>query len=1147
MMSFKQRMKYPWAVNHYIGRGNDRRGAGGFALVIALSLMAFVLMLLLSITTLVRVESQSASIALAREKARQNARFGAMVALGELQKAAGPDQRVTAQADLSGGAAPGQKLWTGVWDSANGQNIEWLVSGDNPEPADAAADPALLVDLPGEGDGDNAQDVRAPKVDFGGSSADGRYAYWVGDEGVKASLRALREENRDGDGAPATQNLALGMQGFEFPLGSGSEESAWELPFGGADHRDPESAVFALIGRILGLNEAAFLPDVPPDIESRLFHDMTPASFGVLAGTHPDFPGLKHDLSLQPDTSGLGGMALGEGYEAYADYAASMLDPKVLEERVVGIETADDLRRVYKLRGPTPSVEDLIGGNVYPQESPRKGTPVFGIYPVLTQFHLNLWPHVSANIGSASDRDLLMLVAPLARFWNPYTSALDMRDAKLRLEISGFPEMDLEFRDFATGQVTDTSFDPGQVYSDPLVFEYELDNNNRAARGNRPDLYFLTPDTAYDELVWGPGRVMPFSKHSFDESRDVWRHSANHTLWSFNESGKFEGAERRIEKMPGKAPPMTNDVPVPPIRVSYNKKAQPRQIQKDIFDYLQIVFDVPSFQLTVDVFVVDEDENKTRVQSLAVNFPRADPFPRKVREVLPTGSQVGANYGIPGGRFYVAGPSETAISYSFRLREAAPGVAEFDPSSQWLENDPRWASANSPASATGLTSSDQYAPTYDRMDIYAPNFDAMFSWRLNDVNGREDRIYSSLINRMYGRVKSSAVLSNNFPYFANTARDVYLFELPRRPQLSLGALQHLQVYGYPPYAIGNSWGRDPEVASPSELSGDMNLIFDRYFLSGIAPGRSEPGFGEGRDRPLPHPNTVFRNPAPEIFPEDGGAARDQLLLDAGADSGAFLMTDGAFNINSTSATAWEAVLGSQRLTDFRRIEADSNLWDSDYADGVQAVETTSAYFTRFPQTLQEIDPDVLPEGDVRTQRIEDYKRSLTEVAADSGNGVTFDVRPLRDLAREVVERIKNRDRPFLTLSEFLGPLDPAQPEDGSLLEQAIAAAGINDPAAHPRSPGFLTQADLLNFLAPILQPRSDTFRIRAYGASGGGPGTAANENEAWCEMVVQRVVEPVEPLPVDAGAALAALRDGGGRFGRRFRIVSFNWLEGPGP
>ena len=48
----------------------------GFALVIALSLMAFVLLLLLSLSSLVRVESLSAKISQSTLAAQQNALLG---------------------------------------------------------------------------------------------------------------------------------------------------------------------------------------------------------------------------------------------------------------------------------------------------------------------------------------------------------------------------------------------------------------------------------------------------------------------------------------------------------------------------------------------------------------------------------------------------------------------------------------------------------------------------------------------------------------------------------------------------------------------------------------------------------------------------------------------------------------------------------------------------------------------------------------------------------------------------------------------------------------------------------------------------------------------------------------------------------------
>ena len=99
------------------------RRQNGFALVIALSLMAFVLLLVLSITSFVVVEQQSANIAKQQLAAKQNALVGLHIAIGELQRRLGPDQRATASADiLDSSNNPYTLVWhsdpTKGWDSA---------------------------------------------------------------------------------------------------------------------------------------------------------------------------------------------------------------------------------------------------------------------------------------------------------------------------------------------------------------------------------------------------------------------------------------------------------------------------------------------------------------------------------------------------------------------------------------------------------------------------------------------------------------------------------------------------------------------------------------------------------------------------------------------------------------------------------------------------------------------------------------------------------------------------------------------------------------------------------------------------------------------------------------------------------------------
>jgi len=77
-----------------------RRARRGFALIITLSMMTLLLLLVLTLTTLVRIHMLTATSNLVAAQARQNALLAAYIGIGQLQKFAGPDQRVTATATL---------------------------------------------------------------------------------------------------------------------------------------------------------------------------------------------------------------------------------------------------------------------------------------------------------------------------------------------------------------------------------------------------------------------------------------------------------------------------------------------------------------------------------------------------------------------------------------------------------------------------------------------------------------------------------------------------------------------------------------------------------------------------------------------------------------------------------------------------------------------------------------------------------------------------------------------------------------------------------------------------------------------------------------------------------------------------------------
>ena len=129
------------------GAGPGFRRPRGFALVVTLSLLILLTVIAVGLLSLSAVSLRSSSHGMAQSEAQANARLALMIAIGELQKQLGPDQRISVTADQriqSGGdgsvtsSAPGNRQWTGVFESWPATSDirptpvfrNWLVSGD---------------------------------------------------------------------------------------------------------------------------------------------------------------------------------------------------------------------------------------------------------------------------------------------------------------------------------------------------------------------------------------------------------------------------------------------------------------------------------------------------------------------------------------------------------------------------------------------------------------------------------------------------------------------------------------------------------------------------------------------------------------------------------------------------------------------------------------------------------------------------------------------------------------------------------------------------------------------------------------------------------------------------------------------------------
>ena len=72
----------------------------GFALVLALLIMAFAVLLAVSLSAVVELQMRNSRSALSENKARNAAKFAAYMAMAQVQSSLGPDCRISANAAI---------------------------------------------------------------------------------------------------------------------------------------------------------------------------------------------------------------------------------------------------------------------------------------------------------------------------------------------------------------------------------------------------------------------------------------------------------------------------------------------------------------------------------------------------------------------------------------------------------------------------------------------------------------------------------------------------------------------------------------------------------------------------------------------------------------------------------------------------------------------------------------------------------------------------------------------------------------------------------------------------------------------------------------------------------------------------------------
>jgi len=381
--------------------------------------------------------------------------------------------------------------------------------------------------------------------------------------------------------------------------------------------------------------------------------------------------------------------------------------------------------------------------------------------------------------------------------------------------------------------------------------------------------------------------------------------------------------------------------------------------------------------------------------------------------------------------------------------------------------------------------------------------------------------------------------------------------------------------------FGNQFSSEDELLA-YDIAFEVNQnLWDNFFISGMPLNGNtdafdwEPKAGKNILNTRYQYNTNSSVSFEDVKTQMSGAS----VLEQGFFRNAEILKNAAaFNVNSTSVDAWTAFLSSN-IGEKRQLksgELDDNIISYSRFNKPFAAATTA-------------DADLADAG-----------------AWQGARQLSYD--EVRFLAENIVAEVKKRG-PFISLADFVNRRLAASTNDTShmgTLDAAIKLTGLNRnfeldtrfqttsenasngsdapdnnlddfidgyryvddgnfTTTQPSSqawgmPGFLTQGDLLEPLAPAMTVRGDTFTIRTYGESSENGQVKAR---AWLETIVERTPDYLEKMPFDAiaGSGNKAIdsaqqqsyttgqyTDGGlslinKKFGRKFVIKSIRWLS----
>ncbi len=1066
----------------------------GFALVVTLSLMILLTVIAVGLLTLSSVSLRSSTAQSAQTTARANARMALMLAIGELQKMTGPDQRVTLTSGLQTGTDPANPNWTGATDvsptaltpDAKNSKINWLVSGEKPDPARAWTKSTQL----NQGDAlklgtfnttpTATMELLAPVVNIAQGNNKGRYAWWIGDEGTKARVDVAKPKS-----TPTTDRDRLAQSQSPLEAGLAKLGTTWSAFKSAPEGSIDKTALISI--------QTTSLAAANKTLATEYFNDITTGGFGLPVNVAAG--GMKADLSLifdksqttkkfgelycgaTPSVATVNGVSLynfatktpakfylsdaiskngslqsGPNWGNLWNYATLWQSVAGQKMPMIGGNplVESDLR--FKTWLPyTNSDEGSFRRDVQQTNSPV--TPVLSMFQIGFRLSSELAPPASPP-SSTVFYQAQIGIQPVVGIWNPYNITINA--TPYRFEWALYPYFRFNYaKPSGNGKFTD-----GRLTKLWLREEWTGGTSVIPTPGDSGGGKYLSLQTPAVDLQ--PGEIRLFSV----VDRIKVKAGQVYTLKSgWSEKGAFivdlkddAGSQRLVPK-------------------GYRAWFGDIVLQDTQSSEVRTKFPSLDTNSVSSTWLTLKAGNTVLLRSTELWNGGNDPSVKnalKTPEPVVSGSTGGLDtnkttYLIDDLVGDKVTPNIATWSFFSRTTNQIEGPDESQRLRGWIDSNPRALVTNSlwdgsKVSTTGESSG--WHTTSQFIGAYNPPGKPK---QVGDGKGGNrgllgeggSGISEPEVSNSGGRYQGFGGASNTF---AGGKTHVIAYDVPRSPLVSLGQFQHAQLSRYnfePGFVVGNSYANlriplgatiNPNFSGISGLnitdtSYDVNKkLWDGYFFSTLGLdylGASGSSFDKFFDfTKLASTASALPNPRMVFAPLQGDTTIDKILTDA-ADRApeaiaARILVKGAFNVNSTSKTAWKAVLSSMGA---------SQLPVLDPKNGTSSWQNPSG--TRFNRFAHVITNKAYEKGGADDDEpFWQGWRNLSDAELDQ-------------LAGQIVTEVKARG-PFRSMAEFVNrnptASNPEHQLKGTLqaaLDRAINVGfptSVGRPATGPRDP-----------------------------------------------------------------------------------------------